>query len=74
MKRVVAHLAKQSEGKLPNEINFDENAQRAGDPLFASLNDGGDPDDDDLYPAAKQTVIEAGKASTSYLQVGRLVV
>jgi S-DNA-T family DNA segregation ATPase FtsK/SpoIIIE len=30
--------------------------------------DRDDDEDDDLYPEAKRTVIEAGKASTSYLQ------
>ena len=69
VKRVVAFIAKHAEGTLPNEIDFSENASRANDPVFAGLNDAGDDDvDDDLYPAAKQTVIEAGKASTSYLQ------
>lgn len=69
LKRVVSHIAKQAEGTLPSEINFDETAQRSNDPIFASMNDGfGDEEDDELYPDAKKTVIEAGKASTSYLQ------
>lgn len=70
VKRVVSHIAKSHEGILPNEINFEEatNGSRANDPLFASLEDSGDDQDDELYPAAKKTVIEAGKASTSYLQ------
>jgi S-DNA-T family DNA segregation ATPase FtsK/SpoIIIE len=69
LKRVVSHIAKQAEGTLPSEINFDETAQRSNDPIFASMNEGfGDDEDDELYPDAKKTVIEAGKASTSYLQ------
>ena len=70
VKRVVAHIVKTSEGTLPNEINFDEatNGSRASDPLFASLEESGDDQDDELYAEAKKTIIEAGKASTSYLQ------
>lgn len=69
LKRVISFIAKQSEGKLPSEINFEEGSNRANDPIFASMDDGlGDDEDDELYPEAKKTVIEAGKASTSYLQ------
>lgn len=70
LKRVVSHIAKQAEGSLPSEINFDESASRANDPIFSSMGDSLDSDDDDdeLYPEAKKTVVEAGKASTSYLQ------
>lgn len=69
LKRVISHIAKQAEGTLPSEINFDEGAQRANDPIFSSMGDSlGDDEDDELYPEAKKTVIEAGKASTSYLQ------
>jgi S-DNA-T family DNA segregation ATPase FtsK/SpoIIIE len=69
LKRVISHIAKQAEGSLPSEINFEEGAQRNNDPIFASMGDGmGDDEDDELYPEAKKTIIEAGKASTSYLQ------
>lgn len=69
LKRVIAHIAKQAEGSLPSEINFEEGAQRSNDPIFSSMGDSmGDDEDDELYPDAKKTVIEAGKASTSYLQ------
>jgi len=70
VKRVVAHIAKQSEGQLPSEINFDETTQRSNDPIFSSMGDAleASDDDDELYPEAKKTVVEAGKASTSYLQ------
>jgi len=69
LKRVIAHIAKQAEGSLPSEINFEEGAQRSNDPIFASMGDSmGDEEDDELYSDAKKTVIEAGKASTSYLQ------
>lgn len=69
LKRVISHIAKQAEGTLPSEINFDETASRANDPIFSSMGDPmGDDEDDELYPEAKKTVVEAGKASTSYLQ------
>ncbi len=68
VKRVVAHIIKTSEGELPSEIDFsDPRAGQGPDPIFsASLEDEGE--DDELYAEAKRTVIEAGKASTSYLQ------
>ncbi len=72
VKKVVIYLAKQSEGSLPSEIDFTDNTRNAGgtDAIFSSMI-GGDmenEEDDELYGEAKKTVIEAGKASTSYLQ------
>ena len=70
VKKVVAHVAKEGEGQLVSEINFEDAAKAGGgsgpDAIFASMSE--DEDDDELYPQAKQTVMEAGKASTSYLQ------
>jgi S-DNA-T family DNA segregation ATPase FtsK/SpoIIIE len=70
VKKVVAFIAKNAEGTLPSEIDFSgaDKASTGGgtDAIFASMAD--DEEDDDLYPEAKKTVIEAGKASTSYLQ------
>jgi S-DNA-T family DNA segregation ATPase FtsK/SpoIIIE len=69
VKRVVAFIAKQNEGKLPDNIDFSAPESRANDPVFAALGEDGDAgDEDELYPEAKKTVLEAGKASTSYLQ------
>ena len=65
VKKVVAHVARGSEGQLPSEIDFAE-TKNDTDVVFSSLNEEGG--EDDLYPEAKQAVIEAGKASTSYLQ------
>jgi S-DNA-T family DNA segregation ATPase FtsK/SpoIIIE len=66
IKRVVEYLRKQSTEL--DTINFDENADSSGgDSFFKSLT-GSDDADDDLYEDAKQAVMEAGKASTSYLQ------
>jgi S-DNA-T family DNA segregation ATPase FtsK/SpoIIIE len=69
VKRVVAFILKANEGTLPSEINLtDDKTQNGGtDAIFASMESESD-DDDELYPDAKRTVIEAGKASTSYLQ------
>ncbi len=66
VKRVVAHIAASSEGQLPSEIDFTE-TKNGTDAIFSSMVDEGG-DDDELYPEAKQAVLEAGKASTSYLQ------
>ena len=65
VKKVVAHVARGSEGQLPSEIDFTE-TKNDTDVVFSSTNEAGG--EDDLYPEAKQAVIEAGKASTSYLQ------
>ncbi len=68
VKSVVAFIAKENDN-IPSEIDFtDKSAQNGGtDAIFASM-EGDTGDDDELYPDAKRTVIEAGKASTSYLQ------
>jgi S-DNA-T family DNA segregation ATPase FtsK/SpoIIIE len=68
VKRVVQFIAKNTEGKLQDNINFDAPESRANDPVFSALGGDDDDADDELYPEAKKTVIEAGKASTSYLQ------
>lgn len=69
VKRVVAHIAKASEGMLPTEIDFTEPRAGGGmDPIFAAMSGDESEDDDELYGEAKKTVLEAGKASTSYLQ------
>jgi S-DNA-T family DNA segregation ATPase FtsK/SpoIIIE len=68
VKRVVSYIARKNEGILPNEINLDETQQRANDPIFASMDTDGGDEEDEMYSQAKKTVVEAGKASTSYLQ------
>ena len=66
IKRVVEYLKKQ-DAEL-DTLNFDENQENSGgDSFFKSLT-GSDDADDELYDDAKQAVMEAGKASTSYLQ------
>ena len=68
VKSVVAHIAQSHVGELTSEINFDSMGSVAGgtDAIFASMGDS--EEDDELYGEAKKAVIEAGKASTSYLQ------
>ena len=69
VKKIVAHLAKMSEGTLPNEIDFSEAKLSNGtDAIFSSMIGDEDNEQDDLYNDAKKTILEAGKASTSYLQ------
>lgn len=62
---VVDYLKSQSSGHDLDSIDLDGVSGTGGEAAFGSM--GGD-DDDDLFEEAKQAVIEAGKASTSYLQ------
>lgn len=71
VKKVVEFIARSNEGILSSEIDLNDNSknQNGGtDAIFASMESDESDDDDELYPEAKRTVIEAGKASTSYLQ------
>ncbi|KKW07994.1 MAG: cell division FtsK/SpoIIIE [Parcubacteria group bacterium GW2011_GWA2_49_16] len=71
VKAVVNHLVKHStENFIPDEINISSGSISPDrDTLFdSSFDEGADSDDDDLYEEARLIVIEAGKASTSYLQ------
>lgn len=68
VKKVVNYLKGQESIQELSTINLDPSGDKA-DPnsiFAASLDDEGD--DDDLYEEARQAVLEAGKASTSYLQ------
>ncbi len=67
VKKVAAYLVKNYEDELPNEIDFSE-VKGDGALFSATLDGNGGDDEDDLYEDAKQVVIEAGKASTSYIQ------
>ncbi len=68
VKSVVKYLKDSYADELQDEINFStENTSNA---IF-SADIGGDSDngdDDELYEEARETVMQAGKASTSYLQ------
>lgn len=65
IKKVVEYLKKQ-EAQL-DTINLDDVTSTSNDSIF-NATIGGDDADDDLYEDARIAVIEAGRASTSYLQ------
>ncbi len=65
LKRVVKYLIDAYEDQVPTEIDFSQESSKQST-FDASLED--DENGDDLYEDAKQVVIHAGKASTSYLQ------
>ncbi len=69
-KSVVKYLVDSYESDVPSEINLTgENGSANKNSIFESnFDDEKMGADDDLYEDAKQTVLEAGKASTSYLQ------
>ncbi len=70
VKSVVKYLVDEYKDELPSEVNM-SSAEKEKDAMFeGSLSDdrGGDDDEDDLYDDAKAAVMEAGKASTSYIQ------
>jgi len=67
LKKVVKFLADNYANELPSEINLTSPDKNF---IFESTvsDDASLEDDDILYEEAKQTVVEAGKASTSYIQ------
>jgi DNA segregation ATPase FtsK/SpoIIIE, S-DNA-T family len=66
VKKVVEYLVKNNEDEIPTDINLE--ADHSKNVLFESLTSRNDDIDDDLYEEAREIVIQAGKASTSYLQ------
>ena len=68
VKKVVKFIINNSADDIPNELNLTEQAVADKNVLFDSVVDGDVEDDDELYEDAKAAVIEAGKASTSYIQ------
>lgn len=67
VKKVTKYLKDSYEPSL-SEINFTE-TQKQGN-IFSSdlMSDSSGDDEDDLYEEARETIIHAGKASTSFLQ------
>lgn len=66
-KAVVKYLIDSYANEIPSEINITGDNQKNN--IFeATMDDDKMEADDDLYEDARQTVLEAGKASTSYLQ------
>jgi DNA segregation ATPase FtsK/SpoIIIE, S-DNA-T family len=68
VKNVVNFLIDAYKDEIPNEINISGDDQKNSTFNAISLDDADGGDDDDLYEEAKEIVIRAGKASTSYLQ------
>ena len=69
VKKVVKYLADAYRDEVSEEISLTSGSISADKSIFeASLEDGGGEDDDEMYEEARACVIEAGKASTSYLQ------
>lgn len=69
VKKVVKYLIDTYKDEIPSpELDLGGNANAEKNFLAESLTDGGDDDEDELYEEARETVIQAGKASTSYLQ------
>ncbi|MEX2014054.1 MAG: DNA translocase FtsK 4TM domain-containing protein [Parcubacteria group bacterium] len=73
VKAVTKHLADTYADELQSEINLStENPPAGGSNAIFSTNidaeDSFSGDDDELYEEARETVVQAGKASTSFLQ------
>ena len=67
LKKVVDYLKKQADAHELDSINLDGDKEDSNpDAFFSAVVD--DEEEDDLYEEARQAVIDAGKASTSYLQ------
>jgi S-DNA-T family DNA segregation ATPase FtsK/SpoIIIE len=67
VKSIVKYLVDAYADELPNEISLTESSMDKNE-IFSSSFDDNDGDNDDLYEEAKDIVVKAGKASTSYLQ------
>ncbi len=66
VKKVVQYLADAYKDEIMDEINISSGSISNDKSIFESTLDG--EDDDEMYEEARLVVIEAGKASTSYLQ------
>lgn len=67
IKKVVDYLKSQDAYTL-DSINLDEQKEGSATSFMASLEGNDDEVEDDMFEDAKYAVMEAGKASTSYLQ------
>ncbi len=67
LKKVVKFLSEHYEGEMPSDITV--TGEKDKNNIFEATFDSESlEDDDELYEEARQIVIEAGKASTSYIQ------
>ena len=70
VKKVVRYLVDSYKDEVSDEISLTVGSISADKSIFESSldDDDADADDDEMYEEARACVIEAGKASTSYLQ------
>ncbi|MDO8579345.1 MAG: DNA translocase FtsK 4TM domain-containing protein [bacterium] len=71
VKKVVKFLADNHRDELTDDINLTDNGVKNDNAIFSATLDENTElgsEDDDLYEEAKKIVLEAGKASTSYIQ------
>jgi DNA segregation ATPase FtsK/SpoIIIE, S-DNA-T family len=70
VKRVAKYLIKNYGDDIHPEIDLSVNGVKNinNSAIFEAILNEDDSDEDELYEEAKETVINAGKASTSYLQ------
>ncbi|HEV7702140.1 MAG TPA: DNA translocase FtsK 4TM domain-containing protein [Candidatus Paceibacterota bacterium] len=68
VKKVVKYLADAYRDEISEEISLSASSVMSDKSIFESTLDGDAEDDDEMYEEARACVIEAGKASTSYLQ------
>lgn len=69
VKKVVKYLADAYRDEVSEEITLTAGSISADKSIFeSSLEDEDSGDDDEMYEEARMCVVEAGKASTSYLQ------
>jgi S-DNA-T family DNA segregation ATPase FtsK/SpoIIIE len=68
VKKVVKYLADAYKDEVMEEIALSQGSISADKSIFESTLEEDTEDDDEMYEEARQCVIEAGKASTSYLQ------
>jgi S-DNA-T family DNA segregation ATPase FtsK/SpoIIIE len=68
VKKVVKYLKDAYADEISEDIAFSEGSISADKSIFESTLEDEGGDDDEMYEEARMCVIEAGKASTSYLQ------
>ncbi len=66
--KAVVNYLKAQDAHMLDTINFEESKDGNAASFMSSLGGNDDDNGDELFDDAKQAVIEAGKASTSYLQ------
>ncbi len=68
VKKVVKYLIDEYKDEISDEISLTSGSISADKSIFESTLDDNEDDDDEMYEEARLCVVEAGKASTSYLQ------